>query len=98
MQQGPSIEVPGQQVRPPRELVVLIRLIDGDREAKPPHVSGLQLAHGSVDGILRSSDDRCASPRIDQVHLDPKPERLGQPHRGLERGQLTPLHKVDQGA
>ena len=55
VQQRPRVDVPSDQVCPPRELVVLIRLIDPEPNPRSPQSRGLELAHRRMHQIRRLS-------------------------------------------
>jgi hypothetical protein len=92
--EGRSLDRPSDHVCPARELEVLERLIEANLKAEPSELSRLDLAHGSVDGVL--ADGRpCASPaRIAEADLEPEAKRLGQPKVGLEARHAARLDRV----
>ena len=55
MEQGRRVGRPGQQVRAPGELVVLVRMVDRDLQAKMLEPASLHLSHGSVNEVAGGS-------------------------------------------
>jgi hypothetical protein len=51
VQQGAALEVPGDDIGPSRELVVLIRLVDAGWDAQAAEVRSLELAHRRVHRV-----------------------------------------------
>jgi hypothetical protein len=68
VEQCPTRQIPREYVRPPRELEVLIGLVDRHREAVVRHPRRDHLAHRGVNRVLRS-DIRGPSARVDQVQV-----------------------------
>ena len=79
VQEGATLEVPGDDVRPARELVVLVRLVDTDREPATAKVGDLQLAHGRVDQVGAGEQITCAGAGRRRRH--------GSPGRALARAR-----------
>ena len=69
VQDGAAVQVPGDDVGPARELVVLVRLVDPDGVPKSVQVGNLQLAHRGMDQVGVVPSIRPLS-RIDDLDPD----------------------------
>ena len=67
MEEGRSFERPGEEVSPAGEVIMLVRLVDGDGESELPEVARLELAHHRVDRIFVIRRTGRASPPEPEV-------------------------------
>lgn len=93
VEQGGSLEIPGDDIAPPRELEVLVGLVDRDWRSDAAQPRCLKLAHRSMDKVRRSVR-RSATGR-GRGRIDPHVERNGDPDIRVERDVAARLRLVD---
>jgi hypothetical protein len=94
MEKSPTREVPGEQVRPAGELVVLIRLVDRDAESVGSQSRCAQLAHRGMDRVFRPGRVRPLA-RVDQVQPRLETERNGDGGVCLDASGAAVLDRVN---
>lgn len=86
VKQGPEVEIPRQDIGATGELVVLIRLVNGNREAGSSKSRSLELAHSGVHEIpVTRRLLSVAQPRICEVYLQAKIQRARERRVRLQR-------------
>ena len=94
VEQVAALDRPGHQVASTRELEVLVRLVEGDVDARPSQPSGLDLAHRGVHGIFVGTPRR-ATAWIHQVDLEPPTERPRDSRIRLDRSGVARLDPLE---
>jgi hypothetical protein len=95
VQEGPTGQIPGQDVCSAGELVVLVWLVDRDPESVAGHSSGDHLAHGRMDRIL-SADCRSLS-RVDERQVEFEIECIRDRRVDLEARPAPVFHRMNRG-
>jgi hypothetical protein len=90
VKQGSACEIPGEEVRPARELVVLVWLVECDGESMAAHSGREQLAHRRVDRIFGAAARRALA-WVDEIKPSLETERNGNGRVGLEAGRAATL-------
>jgi hypothetical protein len=89
------IGIPGDDIRPPRELEMLIWLVDGNSESMGPKAGGFQFTHGRMDRIRGSRGGQPTPWGGGQDDLSSEAERDGHPSVGVERPRSAALEAGD---
>ena len=99
VEQGARLEIPCQQVGPTSELVVLVRLVEGDLVSVGRQLPRLDLAHGGVDEVASRPGPvvRVGCGSAGEREKRTAAERDGQSGIGLERHGSTGLGRLGGG-
>jgi hypothetical protein len=98
MKERSAPEIPGDEVRATRELIVLIRLVDSDSVAEPAQLRRLHLSHRRVDDVDGKVRARRRASVVDDIESKVPVERYRKPRRSLHRGGFACLDPVDHVA
>jgi hypothetical protein len=97
VKQCPIVNVPGDEIRPARELVVLIRLIDASPEAVRTHPPQLELTHCAVNRIDHAvAVLAIGGLRIYQPDIETEAQRVRDAAHCLDRARLAAFQIVKE--
>ena len=71
--------------------------LHANREAEPLESRRSRLAHRRMDGVFGPSRPTVAFSGINQIDLDPQPERPGNPDLGFQPSWTARLYIMDHG-